>query len=80
MREEAPLRDEPAGELLITDGLILRPAGLAASVVGLAAAVLLTPWAMFSHSEDRLCRELIQKPFRYTFERPLGDVENTTGK
>jgi hypothetical protein len=67
---------DPPGELIIADALVLRPLGVVASVVGLvSASIFAFPWAATSNSYDRVERELIQKPFDYTFCRPLGDVD-----
>jgi len=68
-------RQDPPGELILADILFLRPAGLAACVVGLAGAFLTWPIAATSNSGDRVGRQLIQKPFKYTFERPLGQMD-----
>jgi hypothetical protein len=66
---------EPAGEFIIFDALILRPLGLASMAVGAAGAAAAYPWANFSHSEDRVTRELILKPYWYTYCRPIGDID-----
>ncbi len=66
---------EPAGEFILFDAFILRPLGLAAMGIGLAGAYGAMPWAIPSHSEGRVQRELIQKPYDYTFCRPLGDID-----
>ncbi len=66
---------EPLGESIIFDALVLRPLGLASMVVGAGTAALACPWAESSNSEDRVQRELLQKPYWYTFSRPLGDID-----
>jgi hypothetical protein len=65
---------EPMGEFIIVDTLILRPLGLVSMGVGAAMAVLSYPASAPSNSEDRVTRELIQKPYGYTFCRPIGDI------
>ena len=65
---------EPMGEFIIFDALILRPLGLAAMAVGATGAAISYPWAKPSNSEDRVNRELLQKPYWYTFCRPIGDI------
>ena len=68
-----PVPQSEAEEIpVIIDVLILRPAGLVACVVGLAAAVIALPFAIPSGSMDKVSRALIQEPFVYTFKRPLG--------
>jgi hypothetical protein len=66
---------DPPGELIIADVLIMRPLGAAACIVGLAGALIAWPFAAITNSCDRVCRELITKPYKYTFERPLGQME-----
>ena len=66
---------EPPGEYIIFDAFILRPLGLAAMAVGAASAAVAYPWSRSSHSENRVDRELIQKPYWYTFCRPIGDID-----
>jgi hypothetical protein len=57
---------------VIYDVLIMRPLGLAACIVGLAAAVVALPFAIPSGSTDKVYQALIVDPFHYTFKRPLG--------
>jgi hypothetical protein len=69
------LSAEPLGETILFDVFILRPWGLAATLVGAGGAIVAYPMSVPSHSEDRVTRELLQKPFSYTFCRPLGDID-----
>ncbi len=62
------------GERIIVDVFILRPIGFAASLVGIGSAAAAYPFAAMSGSTDRVDRELIQKPWAYTFCRPVGDI------
>ena len=66
---------DPPGEFIIFDAVILRPLGLAAMGVGAVGTYLAGPWAASSHSGDRVKRELLDKPYWYTFCRPLGDSD-----
>ncbi|HIJ69028.1 MAG TPA: hypothetical protein HPP57_05955 [Deltaproteobacteria bacterium] len=66
---------EPPGEFIIIDVLFLRPLGLASMAVGAGTAALIRPWSESSNSEDRVQKELLQKPYWYTFRRPLGDID-----
>ncbi len=54
------------------DIVFLRPLGIAGLVVGTAAAVVATPFALPSGSEDVVGRTLIGGPCDFTFRRPLG--------
>jgi hypothetical protein len=66
--------EDPSGEAIIFDAVILRPLGLASMVVGAAGAFVSTPWAESSCTWGPVERQLIRKPFDYTFCRPLGNI------
>ena len=65
----------PLGEFIIFDAVILRPLGLASMVLGAAGAAVASPWAASSNSMNRVQRELLDKPYDYTFCRPVGDID-----
>lgn len=72
----------PSGELIILDALIFRPLGVASMAVGAIGGILTGPWmlaapcdTLFQSSAD-VQRELVCEPYQYTFERPLGYLEN----
>ncbi len=74
--EQIPQADEnPPGELIIVDSILLRPLGLVAMGVGFIGSIVAYPWAAASGSQDRVCSELIEKPYKYTFERPVGELD-----
>ena len=58
---------------VIIDVLILRPVGLATCVLGIAAAIVATPFALTSGSTKEVYELLIADPFYYTFKRPIGE-------
>jgi hypothetical protein len=64
--------DEPVA--VVADLVFVRPACLAATVVGSAFFVLSLPFAAASKSTKKTARVLVQKPFESTFTRPLGDL------
>ena len=63
------------GEFIIFDVFVLRPLGLVSMAVGAASSVVAAPVASLSNSQDRVDRELIQKPYWYTVCRPVGDID-----
>ena len=65
---------DPAGPMLV-DGLLLRPLGLAATIVGTAAFVLTLPFSLPTRSVERTAKALVVKPAKYTFARPLGEFK-----
>jgi hypothetical protein len=70
-----PSSQAPPGELMIADVLIMRPLGFAAIILGLVGAVVAFPFAAITNSQDAVCRALVERPFQYTFQRPVGQVE-----
>jgi hypothetical protein len=60
------------GNSVFFDVAILRPAGLIACALGLAASVAALPFAIPSGSTGKVGKTLIADPFAYTFKRPLG--------
>jgi hypothetical protein len=64
-----------SAEEIIADGLLLRPGGLVATVVGTAVFVVTLPFSIPTKSVDRAAQKLIVDPAKYTFVRPLGQIE-----
>jgi hypothetical protein len=60
-------------EAIVADALILRPFGLAAIVAGTAVFIASLPFALLTGSTGKTADQLIVKPIKYTFSRPLGD-------
>ena len=73
-RNEALEPPNPAGAMLL-DGFLLRPLGLAATVLGTAAFIATLPFSLPTRSADAAAEVLVVKPAKYTFARPLGEVE-----
>src|SRR4029450_427712 len=67
--------EEVSAEEIIVDGLLLRPSGIVAPVVGTAVFVVTLPFSIPTKSVDKAAQKLIVDPARYTFVRPLGLVE-----
>ncbi|GLI34530.1 hypothetical protein [Desulforhabdus amnigena] len=66
----------PPGELILVDTLVLRPLGCVALTIGALGWVISRPFAVMTNSCDRADEALINRPFNYTFTRPLGDVDH----
>jgi hypothetical protein len=71
---EPEFEGDPSGEAIIFDAVIMRPLSLAAMAVGLGGAIVSAPWAESSCTWDRVHRQLLMKPYMYTFCRPLGNI------
>lgn len=64
----------PSGSDMVLDLVVTRPLGLLGVVVGSAAFVIALPFTIPSGSVGRSAEELVKKPLRYTFSRPLGEL------
>ena len=69
-------RGDVSAEAIIVDGLVLRPAGVVAIIVGTLAFVVILPFSIPTQSVDKAAQKLIVDPARYTFVRPLGQIES----
>ena len=68
---EAP---DGAGRML-ADAFLLRPLGLAATVLGTATFLVTLPFSLPTRSADDAAKVLVVKPAAYTFARPLGEID-----
>ena len=68
---EAP---NAAGAMLV-DAFLLRPLGLAATVLGTATFIVTLPFSLPTRSADDAAKVLVVTPAKYTFTRPLGEVD-----
>ena len=64
---------EPEGGEMIYDLCIIRPVGIIATAVGTVAFVLSLPFSALGHNVDSAGQKLVKDPFKYTFQRPLGE-------
>ena len=69
--------EDVSAEAIIADGLLLRPAGIAATVLGTAVFVITLPFSIPTRSVDKAAQKLIVDPAKYTFVRPLGQIESS---
>lgn len=66
--------DEPSmGEMLV-DGIVVRPLGLAATVVGIAGWVVTLPFSLIGGNVGEATQTMIVDPATFTFVRPLGEL------
>ncbi|NPV04551.1 MAG: hypothetical protein HPY67_07455 [Syntrophaceae bacterium] len=68
------------GMAIAADVLIARPVGLVSIVAGTAMFIVSLPFAIPSGSVETAGRLLVADPFKYTFERPLGDFDYKVGQ
>ena len=69
-------RGDVSAEAIIVDGLLLKPAGVLATLVGTVAFVVTLPFSIPTRSVDKAAQKLILDPARYTFVRPLGQIDS----
>jgi hypothetical protein len=65
-----------SAEAIIADGLLLRPGGLVATVLGTAVFVVILPFSIPTKSVEKAAHKLIVDPAKYTFVRPMGQIES----
>jgi hypothetical protein len=65
---------EPSYGEMVVDGLVLRPLGFVATVLGTGAWIVTLPFSALGGNAGEAANQLIVKPAQYTFTRPLGDV------
>lgn len=64
-----------AAGMMLLDAFLLRPLGLAATVLGTATFIATLPFSLPTRSADDAAKFLVVKPVEYTFARPLGEVD-----
>ena len=69
-------REDVSAEAIIADGLLLKPAGVLATLAGTLAFVVTLPFSIPTRSVDKAAQKLIVDPARYTFVRPLGQIDS----
>jgi len=67
--------DAPSGEAMTIDLIIMRPLGLASTLIGTAVFIVALPINALTLNFSDPARRLILEPAKYTFVRELGDLE-----
>jgi hypothetical protein len=70
--------DDVSAEAMIVDGFLLRPGGAIATLVGSVVFVVTLPFSIPTKSVDKAAQKLVVDPAKYTFVRPLGQIESST--
>jgi hypothetical protein len=66
-------KPERDGAKMAADLVFLRPVGIIATALGTALFIVSSPFSILGDNSEEASEELIKKPARYTFKRPLGD-------
>jgi len=61
---------------MAADLIFVRPVALVSTVVGAAIFVVTLPFTLPTQSAEEAGRALVESPFEYTFNRPLGDFDH----
>lgn len=64
--------EEPSGEGMVVDLLVLRPFGIVATALGTAVFIASLPFTLPTGSVKQAAKKLVAEPAKYTFARPLG--------
>ncbi len=68
--------DSPSAAAMAFDLAVVRPLGLVATVGGIGLFVVSLPFALLQGEPPKAqAQKFIVQPARYTFERPLGEME-----
>jgi hypothetical protein len=65
-------REKPTGGMMMWD-LCMRPVGMVATGVGAVVWLVSYPFAYWGGNTDESTEALVQAPFEWTFQRPLGE-------
>jgi hypothetical protein len=74
--DQEQIRREPSSGEVLVDAVIARPIGLLTTIAGAVAFVVSLPFTLPSNSVDRAKEALVVKPARYTFKRPIGQLDS----
>lgn len=66
--------DRPSFAAMFADGLLVRPLGLGAMVLGAATWVVTLPFSALGGNVDEATQKLVVEPAQFTFTRPLGEL------
>ena len=75
-QEEGSVSGDKATDMVV-DAVVMRPLGLAATMLGTVLTVVALPFTLPSGSVEASARQLILRPAEYTFKRPLGDFSDS---
>lgn len=75
-QEDNTISGDKAADMVV-DAVVIRPLGLAATLVGTVLTVVALPFTIPSGSVGASAHELIVRPAEYTFKRPLGDFSES---
>jgi hypothetical protein len=69
--------DAVSAEAMLVDGALVRPVSFAATIAGTVAFVLTLPFTIPTKTVEKAAQKLVVEPGKYTFVRPLGEMESS---
>lgn len=72
---DVEIDDAPSAEAMTFDLFIMRPLALVGTVAGAAVYVVALPFNLVTLNLVEPGRRLVVEPAKYTFTRPLGDLD-----
>lgn len=70
-----PQTASPSGAAMLVDGIIVRPLGIAATLIGGVVFVVTLPFSALGGNVGEAGQALVGDPARMTFKRPLGEFD-----
>lgn len=70
--------EQPNAGLMMVDGLFVRPLTLGLAAVGFVGWVVTLPFSIPGGNADEVGEAWVSDPLKYTFMRPLGEMEENT--
>jgi hypothetical protein len=67
--------ESSSAEAMVFDFLFLRPLGVAATAAGGTFFVISLPFSAMGNNTGQAARKLMVEPAKFTFSRPLGQLE-----
>jgi len=75
LAQDQKLEGEVTAEGMIVDFVLLRPLGILATAVGTVFFIASLPFSGPSGNADVAFKKLVEEPARFTFARPLGQID-----
>lgn len=66
----------PSAGAMVADAVLVRPLGLAATAIGAAVFLVALPFTAIAGDVGQVGHELVVRPARMTFARPLGQFRH----
>ena len=67
--------DRPSAAAMLIDGVVIRPLGIVATLLGGAVFVVTLPFSLLGNNVGDAGQSLVMDPAKMTFVRPLGEFD-----